>query len=48
MKTKHIPLAVLYDKYGGTDGLVTIEDILEEIVGEIRTDYDGDELSPIQ
>lgn len=48
MQKKRIPLAVLYDKYGGTAGLVTIEDILEEIVDEIRAGYDGDEFSPIQ
>lgn len=48
MQKKRIPLAVLYDKYGGTAGQVTIEEILEGILGDIRDEYYVDELSPIQ
>ena len=43
MQTKSINLAIVLDEYGITAGMVTMEDLLEEIVGEIHDEYDGNE-----
>lgn len=48
MRKDSIPMTIVLDEYGALAGLITIEDLIEEIVGELRDEYDTDEEDEIQ
>lgn len=47
MQTKNMHLAIVVDEYGGTDGLITIDDILKKIVGDLDDEFDTDDDDPV-
>lgn len=48
LKTSSVTMAVVLDEYGASSGIITMEDLIEEIVGEIRDEYDGEEVDNIK
>lgn len=48
MQKERVHMALVIDEYGGTSGVITMEDVLEELVGEIRDEFDDDEVADIQ
>lgn len=47
LKKEHVHMAIVMDEYGGTAGLITLEDLIEEVVGDVRDEFDTHESAPV-